>query len=83
MEYEYLFAKGLFDIFKTKVKGKVFCRVIDDILVVNITTQEGIDYGKCYSDFARKLQLDQISKDGIANEVTHEYKKLVLNTFFY
>lgn len=53
-EYEYLFSNTLHEKLKEKIKGKIFCKVIDDILIVDIDTRENIDFGYTVSDFAEK-----------------------------
>ena len=83
MEYEYLFSKSLFEQLKTKVKGQVFCKVINDILVVSISTKEGTDYGYTLPNFASKLSYDGLAAETLADVITKEYRKEVLKKFFY
>ena len=83
MEYEYLFSKNLFEELKGKIKATIYCKVIDDVLVVDITTKEGIDFGYAVTNFADKLRLKEISKESIIEEVLAKYKRKILNTFFY
>ena len=83
MEYEYLFTKSLFEYLKPKVKGKVFCKVINDILIVNIDTKEGIDYGYTLENFAEKLKLEGLASDSLGYEIVNLYRKEVIKRFFY
>ena len=83
MDYEYLFSKSLFEELKGKIKATIYCKVIDNVLVVDITTKEGIDFGYAVTNFAEKLQLKKISKESIVEEVVAKYRRKVLNTFFY
>lgn len=41
-EYEYLFSKSLHEALKEKIKASIFCKVIDDVLIVDITTKKMI-----------------------------------------
>lgn len=82
MEYELLFAKSVYGELKDKVKGMVFCKVINDVLVVKIKTkEEGLNYEYYLRDFARKLMLG-LSYQDVAYEVSKEYKHYVLTRFF-
>ena len=83
MEYEYLFTKGLYDKLKEKIKGRVFCKVIDDILVVDIHTREGIDFGYTVMNFAEKMMTKQITQEAIVEEICAKFKRKIVNTFFY
>lgn len=83
MEYEYLFTKNLHESLKGKIKGKIFCKVIDDILIIDISTKEDIDYGCTIQDFAEKMRTGEITHEIIVEQVVKEYKRKVLNTFFY
>lgn len=83
MEYEYLFTKMLYDTLKTTIKGRVFTKIIDDKLVINITTREGINYERVVGDFANKLITGQISPDAEAYAVLREYKECIRKHFFY
>lgn len=83
MEYEYLFTKTLHEKLKERIKGKVFCKVIDDTLVIDIETREGINYGLLISNFAERIQIGEMTHDSVIEKVIKEYKKKVLSTFFY
>lgn len=83
MEYEYLFTKTLHEKLKERIKGKVFCKVIDDTLVIDIETREGINYGLLISNFVERIQIGEMTHDGVIEKVIKEYKKKVLSTFFY
>lgn len=82
-EYEYLFSKSLHEALKEKIKASIFCKVIDDVLVVDITTKEDIDFGYALTNFGEKLQLGQITQEGIVEEICAKFKKKIVNTFFY
>lgn len=83
MEYEFLFTKSLHEKLKERIKGHIFCKVIDDTLVVNIDTREGVDYGLCISDFANRIRLKEISQETLIDDIVKNYKKKVLEIFFY
>lgn len=83
MEYEYLFSKSLHETLKGKIKASIFCKVVDDVLVVDITTKEGIDFGYACTNFSEKLQLGKITQEAIVEEICAKYKKKIVNTFFY
>ena len=83
MEYEYLFSKNLHEKLKETIKASIFCKVIDDVLVVDITTKEGIDFGYAVRDFSEKLQLGQITQESVVEEIVGKYRRKILNTFFY
>lgn len=83
MEYEYLFTKGLHEKLKAKIKGKVFCKVINNILVVDITTKEGLSYGYTLENFTEKLQHGELDSDKLSAEITQMYRKAVLDRFFF
>lgn len=83
MEYEYLFTKTLHEGLKERIKGRIFCKVINDILVIDIDTKEGINYGSTIGNFAEKLQRGELTQEKLVDEVVKEYKKKVLSTFFY
>jgi hypothetical protein len=82
-EYEYLFSKSLHEKLKETIKASIFCKVIDDILIVDITTKEGIDFGYACTNFSEKLQLKQITQESIVDEICGKFKKKIVNTFFY
>ena len=83
MEYEYLFTKGLHERLKEKIKGKIFCKVINDILVVNIHTKEGLDYGFTLDNFARELQVGGLAAESVMDMIVNEYRREVLKRFFF
>lgn len=83
MEYEYLYTKGLYEKLKEKIKGRVFCKVIDNVLIVDIHTRENIDFGYTVIDFAEKMRTGQITQGSIVEEICVKFKKKVVNTFFY
>ena len=83
MEYEQLFSKNLHAELKEKIKGAVFTKVIEDTLVVTITTREDINYTYVCAHFAEKLQSGQIDHAGVVYEICSNFKTKVLNTFFH
>lgn len=83
MEYEYLFSKSLHEKLKEKIKGKIFCKVIDNTLVVNIETREGISHGMFIDDFAERLRSGLLHHEWIADMLVKEYRAKVLERFFY
>lgn len=83
MEYEYLFTKGLHEKLKEKIKGKIFCKVIEDVLVISIDTKEDVSYNTIVKDFADKLRANEISADSVADDVVKKFRRIVLDTFFY
>lgn len=82
-EYEYLFSKSLHEALKEKIKASIFCKVIDDVLIVDITTKEGIEFGYACTNFGEKLQLNEITHEAIVEEVCAKFKRKLINTFFY
>jgi hypothetical protein len=82
-EYEHLFSKSLFDQLKTRVKGHVFCKVVNDILVVSIDTKEGIDYGYTMENFAHELSFKGLEAEPLAEMIVKEYRKELLRKFLY
>lgn len=83
MEYEEIFSKNLYTELKEKIKGTVFVKIIEDTLVVTITTREGIHYTYVCASFADKLHTGQITHESIIREICSNFRTRILNTFFY
>lgn len=75
MEYE--FCIRLHEKLKAKLRGKVFCRVINDIL--NIVIENGDTKFEVHiDDFARKVCFG-MTTDAVSREVEKKYRKFLLN----
>lgn len=83
MEYEYLFTKGLHEKLKEKIKGKIFCKVVNDILIVDIDTREGVTFGYTQENFSENLQIGKLDSDKLTVEIVQGYRNVVLNKFFF
>ena len=82
MEYEYLFTKSLFEKLKDRIKAKVFCKVYDNVLAIEINTREGVQYRKYIPDFAAEIG-NGLNADMVSDDVVREYKKVVLQHYFH
>ena len=83
MDYEYLFSRRLHEELKNMIKGMVYCKVINDTLVVVISTREGVQFEWLLENFAHKLILGLINPEMVAHVVARKYRMHVLDTFMY
>lgn len=83
MDYEYLFSKAVHEGLKGRIKGHIFCKVINDTFVVLISTREGIEFEYALENFAYKLILGLINPGGVVNVITSKYKCHLMNVFMY
>lgn len=75
MEYE--FCIRLHEKLKAKLRGRVFCKVINDIL--NIVVENGdTKFEMAVDDFARKVCFGMTS-DSVTYEVLKKYRKFLIN----
>lgn len=75
MEYE--FSIRLHEKLKAKLRGKVFCRVVDDILNIVILNGD-TKFELRIDDFARKVCFG-MTTDAVSREVEKKYRKFLTN----
>ena len=74
---EYDFCVILHKKLKDKIKGKIFCKVIDDELKIRIDMDD-LWFEISYGDFARRV-IYGLTSDYIVYEVEKKYRKFLLN----
>ena len=74
---EYDFCVILHKKLKDKIKGKIFCKVIDDELKIRIDMDD-LWFETSYEDFARRI-IYGLTTDYIVYEVEKKYRKFLLN----
>lgn len=81
-DYGYDFSLMVQKKLKNKIKGKIYVAVTDDdVLYIKINNGDDI-YEMSYGDFARRL-INGLNSDYVAYEVVTEYKKKLLERYFY
>ncbi len=82
-EYESLFCMALHNRLKEKLIGKVYCEVNEsDQLYVSITSYQNVKWEYRLDNFSRRIQLVQITSDGVANDIIKKYKGIILRKYF-
>ena len=68
---------------KEKLIGKVYCEVNEsDQLYVSITSYQNVKWEYRLDNFSRRIQLVQITSDGVANDIIKKYKGIILRKYF-
>lgn len=80
LNYEYEFVTALRSKLKEKLLGKIFCKVINNELYVEINNF-GLEFKMHIDDFANKV-LNGYSTDYAMYEIITTYKKFVLHKYF-
>lgn len=83
MEYEYLFSKSVYEELKSIVKGHVFCKVVNDTLLVSISTREGIEFRYTIENFSYKLLMGMLNPVSVCLQVQKKYKDFIVHRFMY
>lgn len=81
MEYEWLFTTSLHMKLKERLVGKVFTRVYNDELYVEINTYGNLTFVMYIDDFANKVQ-EGWTTDEAVEEIVKKYKRYIINRFF-
>ena len=81
-ELKYLFSVALHEKLKRKIKGKIFCKVYGEKLIITIEKIGGITYTMTIHDFSDKV-LNGYTTDYALYEILKEYHSFISKTFFY
>ena len=78
LKEEYGTCMNLHKELKAKIRGRVFIKIEDDILVVYINDKKGIK-------FKREVKIATLSLDikYMANKIVNDYKGFIINKFFF
>ena len=80
-DYEYLISKEVHKKLKSKVKGKVWVKVYNDELHIEITNIDNLKFEATLYDLADKI-LHGLSTELIAHSALKEYKEGVIKRYF-
>lgn len=82
-DYEYLFSTSLHQKLKSKIVGKIHCKVDSelDYLVVDIQSFGGITYRHVIVNFSYRL-VNGLSTEQAAYEIVGQYKRAVIDRYF-
>lgn len=75
---EYDFCIILHEKLKDKIRGRVFTKVIDDVLLVRIDMDD-LWFELTYQDFVNSVMLGYLTSDKVVDEVCKKYRKFLWN----
>ena len=77
MELDIIFSRELHKKLKERIKGNIFCNVIEDILYVRIYI-DGLYFKTSFDNFATRVCYG-LSTDYILYEVIEKYERFLIN----
>ena len=77
MELDVIFSRELHKKLKERIKGKVFCKVIEDTLYVSIYMDD-LYFETSFDNFATRVCYG-LSTDYVLYEVIQKYEKFLMN----
>lgn len=77
MELDYIFSVELHKKLKEKIRGRVFCKVENDVLHIRIDMDD-LWFETEYDDLAKRVCFG-LTTDYIAYEVCQKYEKFLIN----
>lgn len=82
-DYEYLFSTSLHQKLKSKIVGKIHCKVVPELdwLVVRIDSFGDLHFETRFQNFSHKL-INGFSTEQAAYEIEWQYKRTVLDRYF-
>lgn len=75
---EYYFCSILHEKLKEKIRGNIFTKVIDDVLLVRIDMDD-LRFEITYQDFVNNVMLGYLTSDKVVDEVCKKYRKFLWN----
>ena len=81
-EASYVFRRNLHFKLKSKIIGRVFCRVVNgDELFIHISRRDGTDFRTFIPDISNRIW-SGYSTDDAMYEILKEYRQCVLRSYF-
>ena len=77
MELDVIFSRELHKKLKERIKGKIFCEVIEDTLYVRIY-MDNLYFETSFDNFTLRVFYG-LSTDYVLNEVIEKYEKFLMN----
>lgn len=75
-EVETLFATGVWTNLKKYLKGRIFCKVIDNTLQVSVKCYDLV-FRKDIENVAEQIVMGQLTSEGCALDIVKEYRSYV------